>query len=445
MELIEELIQKIDAGDRSTAVERMKEWAGINGYDRLMDEILDPVLKEVGERWMREDISLAQSYIAAKIAGDILEQIASDRAADSKPDLLLGPVVLGNIEADFHALGRRMVVMFLKATRWEVHDLGNDVPPVEFVNKAVEVGAKIIGASAMMYTSAENIKLLRADIVFMPFVLPYEGEAFGSRCEHFESQPPNLRQPAISSSDEIADLTVPDIDSCPGLQYMLEALDLLVSEHGKETMVAGIAMSPVDLPMMIMGLEGWLQTILFNHAGTESLLEITRTFFINWANAQFARGADFIALPVVFLNPSVVSLEIAETISLPVFNEVLPQINGPVVIHHTGAKFLSALELLIDLPNVLGFVIDHRDSFSVAREIIGDELTMLGGLDGPNIGKFTPEEIKSQCKKILEDRQDDPRFILSTSGADIALDTPAENIRAILEAVESGSQGITGE
>ena len=75
-----------------------------------------------------------------------------------------GPVVIGNIEEDFHALGRRMVGTFLRAEGWIVHDLGNDVPATEFVDKALEVGARVIGVSAMMMTTARNVRKVRDEI-----------------------------------------------------------------------------------------------------------------------------------------------------------------------------------------------------------------------------------------------------------------------------------------
>ena len=75
-----------------------------------------------------------------------------------------GPVVMGNIEDDYHPLGRKMVVAFLRVAGWKVLDLGNDVMPKKFVDTALEAGACIIGASAMMYTNAMNIKKIREEI-----------------------------------------------------------------------------------------------------------------------------------------------------------------------------------------------------------------------------------------------------------------------------------------
>jgi methanogenic corrinoid protein MtbC1 len=102
--------------------------------------------------------------VAAKVAEDTLTMIA----AKSEPDKIVsptrGPVVIGNIEEDFHALGRRMVGTFLQTGGWIVKDLGNDVLPAAFVDCAVECGARVIGVSAMMLTTARNILHLRQEI-----------------------------------------------------------------------------------------------------------------------------------------------------------------------------------------------------------------------------------------------------------------------------------------
>ena len=100
------------------------------------------------------------TFIAAKIAEDILIRCMPGKM---KPGNIhtKGTIVIGNIEDDFHSLGRKIVSSFLRAMGWEIYDLGNDVPAEDFINKAVEVGAFAIGISAMMQTTARNILKVR--------------------------------------------------------------------------------------------------------------------------------------------------------------------------------------------------------------------------------------------------------------------------------------------
>jgi len=57
-----------------------------------------------------------------------------------------------------------MVGIFLQTAGWQVHDLGIDITAEEFIEKALEVEARVIGASAMIYTTAINIKKLRDEL-----------------------------------------------------------------------------------------------------------------------------------------------------------------------------------------------------------------------------------------------------------------------------------------
>lgn len=125
----------------------------------VIADILEPALSYLGQLWGTQTVSLAQAFVGAKIAEDALVRCMPGR--ESSAGTCKGTAVVGNIEDDYHSLGRRMVASFLRSSGWEVHDLGNDVIAEQFVDKAIEVGASVVGASAMMQTTALNIRKLR--------------------------------------------------------------------------------------------------------------------------------------------------------------------------------------------------------------------------------------------------------------------------------------------
>ncbi len=163
--LANDLYHIILEGNLRSATSLVEKWANIHGYDRAVTEILEPALNLFGEKWgSSEDFSLAQGYVAGKVAENIMVKAIDSLPADSSQAVTKGPIVIGNIEDDHHALGRKLVSIFLRHAGWEICNLGNDVLPVEFVDKAEEVNAPIIAVSAMMYTTAMNIKKLRQEI-----------------------------------------------------------------------------------------------------------------------------------------------------------------------------------------------------------------------------------------------------------------------------------------
>lgn len=311
-------------------------------------------------------------------------------------------------------------------------------------------GAELIGCPLVQYYTDPSayargqtavLETFGPDVLFSPFSCPAEGQAFGSEAAFFDNQPPNLLRPAISSAEDIPSLKMPDVDGDWRLAYVRRALEEMAAAHGGEVAIAAVALSPVDLPLMIMGMDGWLNTVLFDADAARRMLDLTVPFFVQWANTLLAGGADFVAMPAAFLNPSVVTPQIAREFSVPILREAFAEVRGPLVVHHVGSPFLASLDTCTDLPNVAGFALDHRDDLSAAREILGPDVALLSGPSGPDIGAGSAKDVEARCTQFLNDRRGDPRFILATCGPDIPLGTPAENIHALRRAVMNFDEG----
>lgn len=155
------LLEFILSGNRKEAINLLDEWAGQRNYESVISDILEPALEDIGNMWVHEKISLAAGYLAGKIAEDTLMKAHQNEQALPETK---GPVVLGNVEDDYHSLGRKLVGIFLRTAGWKVIDLGNDVPAGDFVDAAVNNNSKIIAVSAMMFTTAQNIIKIRQEI-----------------------------------------------------------------------------------------------------------------------------------------------------------------------------------------------------------------------------------------------------------------------------------------
>lgn len=156
-----QLMSAILSGNRKDAIDVLDHWADQHGYRRTITELLEPVLETIGSLWVSEKISLAAGYLAGKVAEDILLKAHSHEQAIPETK---GPVILGNVEDDYHSLGRKLVGIFLKTAGWRVIDLGNDVPSEAFVDAAVENDARVIAVSAMMFSTAKNIVHIRGEL-----------------------------------------------------------------------------------------------------------------------------------------------------------------------------------------------------------------------------------------------------------------------------------------
>ncbi|MBN2103599.1 cobalamin-dependent protein [bacterium] len=145
---------------KDAAVQLIAQYADQYGSEAAVIHLLEPALNRFGVIWAgQENVSLAQGYIVARIAEEVLAG-----AAAAKPVYIgqkKGPIVIGNIEDDYHDLGRKLVTTFLRAYGWQVVDMGNDVLAEDLFDQAQSVKSKVIAVSAMMYTTAMNIQKVR--------------------------------------------------------------------------------------------------------------------------------------------------------------------------------------------------------------------------------------------------------------------------------------------
>jgi methanogenic corrinoid protein MtbC1 len=106
----------------------------------------------VGEKFAKMEYYLPELMACAdamKAALDVLKpHLGQDKGGVSQ-----GLIILGTIQGDLHDLGKNIVKTMLQAGGFEVHDLGSDVSVRRYIEKAEEVDADIIAASAILTTT----------------------------------------------------------------------------------------------------------------------------------------------------------------------------------------------------------------------------------------------------------------------------------------------------
>jgi len=307
-------------------------------------------------------------------------------------------------------------------------------------------GSRLLGRSAAdcfadpaLYAAGQRAvtELCQPDVLFGPFALALEAEAFGSTLERFRDAPPVVRKPALKSTAGIDSLRIPDPATAPGLRFLVDSVAAVVADQGGARPVAAPLAAPCDLPIMLAGMDGWLETLMFDPALAARWTALAVEHFVALASAYFAAGAAFVVTPVMLVNPSLVNPSLVDRLLLPILREAFSRLPGPVVFHHGGNRIAGILPLVGDLPNVAGFVIDERDPFEAARAALGPGPLLLGNLSGPQCALRGVEDQERRVASILSDRKNDPRFIFATSGADVPWETDPrtlERLRRLLEA-----------
>ena len=137
------------------------------GFDPLkaIQEGLVKGINEVGKKFGAKKIFLSELMIAAEacLAGMEILKPQVTAAAVRANVKTVGKVVMGTVYGDIHFIGKNLVATMLEANGFEVYDIGEDQPVEAFVNKAKEVAADIVGASALTTTTRlEQEKLVKA-------------------------------------------------------------------------------------------------------------------------------------------------------------------------------------------------------------------------------------------------------------------------------------------
>ena len=149
----------VDADEE--AVEKLARDYLEDGFDPLemIEKGLSEGIRKLGDLFDRGEVFLPHLIIASEAmtaAVKILEQAMPADQVGKK----LAKVVIGTIEGDVHDIGKGIVATMLRVYGFEVIDLGRDVPIATFVEKAKEVGADVVGSSALMTTTMAGQKAL---------------------------------------------------------------------------------------------------------------------------------------------------------------------------------------------------------------------------------------------------------------------------------------------
>jgi 5-methyltetrahydrofolate--homocysteine methyltransferase len=150
------LRQSLLQGEREEAVKAAESLLSEGvGVERLIEEILVPTMRVIGERFEKGELFLPHIVLSAEAAQGIFGVLLARQETLPRAR---GRVVIATVEGDVHDIGKNLVSMMLSTHGYEVTDLGKSVPAAYIVEKAVETGADIVALSALLTTTMPRMK-----------------------------------------------------------------------------------------------------------------------------------------------------------------------------------------------------------------------------------------------------------------------------------------------
>lgn len=125
--------------------------------DTILQDGLLVGMERVGRDFKSGDLFVPEVLVAARAmhAGmDVLRPLLAKSGGKS-----IGKCVIGSIKGDLHDIGKNLVKMMLEGAGFEVIDLGTDVEPQAFVDAVRREKPKLVGMSALLTTTMQNMKV----------------------------------------------------------------------------------------------------------------------------------------------------------------------------------------------------------------------------------------------------------------------------------------------
>ena len=169
-EILSKLSRCVEVGKIDKASPYPPDMKGMDGADELAksaldngvkpDEILEnaliPAMAVVGNKFSGKEIYVPQMLMSAKAMNSAMNHLKPFfQSGETKRK---GKFIIGTVSGDLHDIGKNLVAMMIEGGGWEVIDLGVDVSSEKFLKALDENPGAVIGMSALLTTTMENMK-----------------------------------------------------------------------------------------------------------------------------------------------------------------------------------------------------------------------------------------------------------------------------------------------
>ncbi len=261
--------------------------------------------------------------------------------------------------------------------------------------------------------------------------------ALGVPLDFPEDLPARVAGPRLASLAEVDGLGPPEIRASWQVQVWLEAARLLKRHFGDAVFLRGNCdQAPFSLAGLMRSTEGWLLDLTEPELEPPAhrLLDYCARAGIQFIQAMAEAGVHMVSNGDSLAGPDVVSPRIYRRFALPYEQKLVAATHAaglPYALHICGKTDRILEDMLSTGADALE--LDYKTDVLLAHGLMRDRATFIGNLDPSGVLALgTPELVGRKTRELLGVFADTPRFILN-AGCAIPADTPAENLRAMLE------------
>ncbi len=324
---------------------------------------------------------------------------------------------------------------------------GLPVPRVPVGPLAVHFCARTTGISLRQYTTsarllAESVlryyERFRPDAVWISADTWVSAQAMGAPVGAVDDYQPfgGVGPALVRSASDILRIPKPDVTAQGRYPLMLEALSRVSDELGREVfIVACFDQYPFSLTAALMGIDNTMLNLVDDPPMVEALMLRCAEYAIAYGKALAAAGADLLSggdSPASLISPRLYSRFV-----LPLEKYVITELKSttrkPVSLHICGRR----LPILEAMSQSGADVIEIECDIAEACRQVGPTTAIWGNIDPVRVlREGTPQTVRDEVSAVLSAVRNAGRsaFVLS-SGCTLALDTPFENLDALIQGV----------
>lgn len=293
-------------------------------------------------------------------------------------------------------------------------------------------------AERMIELELALFKRLRHDGVSVSATLRGVAEAMGSKIYYPDNNISLMLTPTVSSVEQIELLKPSDPEKDGKLPLVLKALKIIKEKIGDEVNVGAGLAGPFSTAASVVGTENLLKWMLKYPKQVHVLMEI-----VTESNNRFIEKVAELGIGVGFSDPvsstSLISVKQFKEFSAPYIEKNVDKMKsltgGRPSIHICGTS-KGIWESVMDT-GISSFSIDNVEDLADAKEIMGDRIIISGNVPPVDVMQLgTREEVLRSAKECIRKTYGTKKGYILSSGCQIPMNTPMENIDALMDAAK---------
>jgi len=260
-------------------------------------------------------------------------------------------------------------------------------------------------------------------------------EAIGSRIA-FPDSTPYVAENVVKEEKDLDLLKVPDPEKDGRLPLFLEAASIVLREIGDEVGLSMTTSGPFTTAASIRGTDRFLRDLHKNPEFAHRLLRLATDSIIRFSAAAIGVGAR-IGLADPTASGTMISPKQFREFALPYLTEVtaaLTAIAGVAPSLHICGNTAKIWPEMADT-GVSVLSLDDAVDLAAAKELVGHRVALLGNVR-PTAAMYlgTPDDVRANALECLLKGWDNPKGYILGLGCGLPIDTPPENIHALVAA-----------